>query len=203
MNEQESVSGAVNPRLVERPAAWKSALLVLAALAVLVGASIGAVFLFSGGGRRPAETAAPSGQPLLAILNFQNRTGQPRYDRYAVSATEALTAALSRPGAPVDLVSTQRLMDELQAVNAKNGASNSALDLSAAIALARRCGARYLLRGELRLLEGELILTSQVIEAPTGRVVFSRQVNGLDDNNLLDKLDELGRLFREDLKGLV
>jgi len=177
---------------------WKSLLLIVAALALLVGASIGAVVLFSGWGRRPASLPAASGRPSLAVLNFENRTGQPRYDRYGADAAELLIADLARPDANLELVGPERLLDELQAMKR----SVDSLDRPAALQLARRCGARYMLRGELLAASRDIILKAEVTEVDSGRPVSSRQVAGLNDQNLLEKIGELSRLVREDLKTL-
>jgi TolB-like protein len=174
---------------------WKSLLLIVAALAVLVGASIGAVVLSSGLGRRPTSLPAASGRSSLAVLNFENRTGQPRYDRYAADAAELLIAGLARPDATLNLVGAERLLDELQAMKR----SFDSLDHAAALQLARRCGARYMLRGELLAASRDIILKSEVTEVNSGRLASSRQVAGLNDQNLLEKIDELSRLVREDL----
>jgi len=177
---------------------WKSLLLIVAALALLIGASIGAVVLFSGTGRRPASLPAVSGRPSLAVLNFENRTGQPCYDRYAAEAAELLIADLARPDANLELVGPERLLDELQAMKR----SVDSLDRPAALQLARRCGARYMLRGELLAASRDIILKAEVTEVDSGRPVSSRQVAGLNDQNLLEKIGELSRLVREDLKTL-
>lgn len=177
---------------------WKSLLLIVAALAVLVGASVGAVVLFSGWSRRPASLPAASGRPSLAVLNIENRTGQPRYDRYAADAAELLAADLARPDANFELVGPERLLDELQAMKR----SVDSLDRPAALQLARRCGARYMLRGKLLASSRDVILKAEVTEVDGGRPLSSRQVAGLNDHNLLEKIGELSRLVREDLKML-
>lgn len=89
---RSSISGA--SAAAPHPPAWKSALLVLAALLVLIGGTIGGVLLFTARGG-PAATPAQSGRPSLAVMNFENRTGDERYDRYGVGATELLTVNLA------------------------------------------------------------------------------------------------------------
>ncbi len=192
--DSEVLTGAVAER---RPPAWKSLLLVLAAVVVLVGATVGSVLLF--GPPPPHRRVAVSGRSLLAVMNFENRTGEERYGRYGVGASELLTVELARAaGGRVDLVSSQRLFDVLREMNKQM----QALDRTVATEVARRCGARYMLHGELLKLPEAIVLKTELVEVETGRLVSAQRVVGLNDQNLLEKIDELSRLVGEDLKGL-
>lgn len=78
----------------------------------------------------------------------------------------------------------------------------SALDRTVATEVARRCNARYMLRGELLMVADSVIAKTEIIEVESGRLVSAQRVLGLNDRNLLDKIDELSRLVGDDLKGL-
>jgi serine/threonine-protein kinase len=180
-----------------KPAAWKTIALVAGAIVLLVATSIGATVLFSGGGAA-AKTRSGPVRPALAMLNFENRAGQPRFDRYGQGATELLTVDLARALTNVDMVSSQRLFDVLAGM--KKGMAQ--LDRTVATEVARRAGARYMVRGEILELAGSIIMKTEIVEVDGGRLVAAQRVSGITDANLLDKIDELGRQMRDDAKGL-
>jgi len=68
--------------------------------------------------------------------------------------------------------------------------------------VARRAGARYMVRGEILELAGSIIMKTEIVEVDGGRLVAAQRVSGITDANLLDKIDELGRQMRDDAKGL-
>jgi len=76
------------------------------------------------------------------------------------------------------------------------------LDRAVATEVARRAGARYMVHDEILSLAGSTIMKTEIIEVESGRLVSAQRINGVTDTNLLDKIDELGRQMRDDLKGL-
>ena len=191
-------TAALAAAAARRPRAWQSILLVLAAIVVLVAASVGATVLFGPKAAPSASGAAAAGKPSLAIMNFENRAGEDRFERYGQGATELLTVDLARGVTNVQLVSSQRLFDVLAAMNKQM----PRLDRAVATEVARRAGARYMVHGEILSLAGSIIMKTEIIEVESGRLVSAQRINGVTDTNLLDKIDELGLQMREDLKGL-
>jgi TolB-like protein len=139
-----------------------------------------------------------SGKAALAIMNFENRAGEDRFERYGQGATELLTVELAHGLTNLDLVSSQRLYDVLAAMNKQM----PRLDRAVATEVAHRAGARYMVHGEILNLGASVIMKTEIIEVETGRLVAAERVNGITDTNLLDKIDELSRLMKEDLKEL-
>lgn len=180
-----------------RPAAWKSALLVLGAMVLLVAATIGGVLAFSGKRQQEIPAASLTGRPSLAVMNFENHTGDDRFGRYGQGAAELLTVELAHAG-NMDLVSSQRMFDVLRELKKEM----PSLDRTVATEIARRCGARLMLHGNVLKVADSVILKAEIIEVQSGRLVSAQRVVGVDDRNLLEKIDELSRLVREDLKAL-
>lgn len=182
-----------------RPPAWKSILLVVVALLLLVGGTIGTVLVFTRNRRDAAPpAAAAAGRPALAVMNFENRTGDAHYDRYGLGVNELLSVELARGGGTMDLVSSQKVFDVLREMNKQM----TTLDRSVATEVARRCAARYMARGEILKPADSVILKAEIVEVETGRLVSAQRVVDVDDKNLLDKIDELSKLMREDLKAV-
>jgi TolB-like protein len=173
-----------------------SALLIAAALLVVVGATVAGVTMLN---RKPANAvaAAPSGRPSLAVLTFENRTGDAALDWYGRGAAELLGVELARlPN--VDVISRQHLYDVLGQLKARTPAT--ALDASVATEVARRSGATYMVRGDVIRLAGSVILTAEVVDVRSGRVIGAERVTGVDEKNMLGKVEELGALLRNRLE---
>jgi TolB-like protein/Tfp pilus assembly protein PilF len=98
--------------------------------------------------------------PSLAVLPFTNRSGLPEDEVFAEGMVEDLIWALS------------------QGVNVRVLGSMATANLSRTIiadpaALGRQLGVRYLLEGNVRRVGGNLRVTTQLIEAATGTVLWA------------------------------
>ncbi len=178
-----------------RSSALRSTLLIVVAVLMVVGLTVEGVRLFS---RKQAaggpSGGAASGRPTVAVLAFGNHTGEPARNWYGTSAAELLAADLSR-------------LLNVEVTNVP------ALDARAAAEAARKSGATLLVRGETTLDSGSagsagvppasVTLKAEVVEAATGKVLDAGQVAGVDDKNMLAKVDELAGLIAEKLKPLT
>ena len=191
-----AASGAVLPPAPRRHSALATSALVVAALAVVVGVTVAGVTYLS---RRSAAAApvSPSGRPTLAVLTFENRTGDSRLNWYGNGVNELLGVELARlPN--VDVISKQHIYDVLGGL--KNRGRPAALDASVATEVARRSGATLMVHGDVLQLSGEMIVTAEIVDVASGRALGALRVSGLNDKNMLDKVEELGRLLRDRLK---
>ena len=59
-----------------------------------------------------------------------------------------------------------------------------------------------MVHGEILKLADSVIMKTEIIDVETGRLVSAQRVVGVDDKNLLDKIDELSRQMLQDMKGL-
>lgn len=180
------------------PSTLRSALLILAAVIVVVGLTLGAVLLVSR--RQPATQApAPSGRPTVAVLAFDNRTGDERLNWYGTGAAELLAVELARlPN--LDVISKQRVYDTLKQMRMKEKIPT--LEAGVATEVARKSGATMMVRGDTLMLSGSIILKAEAVEVSTGRVLAAERVTGVTEQNMLGKVDELSRLIGEKLKAV-
>jgi TolB-like protein len=117
---------------------------------------------------RPSTQAAPSpsysATPSLAVLPFINRSGVERDDVFTHGLVEDLTAALS--------VSPGTSQMTVVAASATAIYGKAARDLRQ---IGRDLGVRYLLEGNVRPVGEDLRVTAQLIEAESGRILWTQR----------------------------
>jgi TolB-like protein len=127
----------------------------------------------------------------IAVLPFQNRTGDPRYDWYGENTADLLHVVLAQGGGQV--IGKPRLFEVLHELKVEG--PRSLEDPTLFSEVARRSGATLLVRGDALRLAGSIILTAEVVDVATGRVIGAERVTGVNEDNMLEKVDELGRLL--------
>ncbi len=187
-----SGSGPVAPH----PSPLRSAVLILLALGTLVGLTVLGVTVLSDKKQSSAPSTGPA-RPSVAVLAFENRTGDPKMNWYGVNAAELLAGELAKlPN--VDVISKQRLYDALKELHK----DATAVDQSVATEVAKRSKATLMVRGDTLLLGEDVVMKAEVVEVETGRLLAAERVTGVTQQNLLAKVDELGNLLREKLKAV-
>jgi TolB-like protein/class 3 adenylate cyclase/Tfp pilus assembly protein PilF len=125
------------------------------------------------------STAAPlplPDKPSIAVLPFQNMSGDPEQEYFADGMVEDIITALSR---------TKQLF-----VIARNSSfvfKGKAVDIRD---IGRTLGVRYLLEGSVRKAGSQLRITGQLIEAETGNHVWADRFDGALDQ-LFDLQDQI------------
>jgi TolB-like protein/Tfp pilus assembly protein PilF len=110
----------------------------------------------------PAGAPAPDlrgAKPSLAIMPFTNRSGQSEDDVFADGMVEDLISALSL-GRSAKII----------AASATRVFRNQAADLRL---IGRELGARYILEGNVRRVGANLRVTAQVVEAESGKILWT------------------------------
>lgn len=157
----ESRTGARPPRPV-----WRRAALALGGAALLAGGY--AVFVLRG-----ARPTTPTGQIMLAVLPFQNLTGDPEQQYLCDGLTEEMIAHLGA-------IDPSRL-----GVIARTSAMHYKDTTKRADEIARELGVKYLLETSLRRIGNRVRVTAQLIDARTQGHVWAEQYER-------DTLDVLG-----------
>jgi TolB-like protein len=173
-----------------------SVALIVSAMLVVVSLTLGGVALL---GKKPEAkpAAAATARPAIAVMMFENRTGEPRYNWYADNTGDLLRVVLAQLG-QMDVISKQRLMDVLGEM--KVAGDPPVIDSRISTDVARKSGATLMVRGEALRLAGSVILTAEMVDVGTGRVMGAERVTGVNEENMLDKVDELGRLLSRRLE---
>ena len=98
-------------------------------------------------------------KPSIAVLPFQNMSGDPEQEYFADGMVEEIITALSRFRWSVRDRSKLKLYVQRQAVDIKE--------------VGRRLGVRYVLEGSVRKAAGKVRITGQLIDAITGAHIWA------------------------------
>jgi len=156
--------------------------LVIPALAV-VAVIAAAYFVLRS---RPAKLPAlsTSGKPSLAVMYFENRTGEPNLEKILV---DMLTTNLSRYE-QIEVVSNQRLFDILRLMGKQD---LPAIDKTVATEIAGRAGVKTMLLGSISKLGEKILISSQLTDVQTGNVITSEQSEGRNLDDIQKMVDDL------------
>jgi adenylate cyclase len=118
---------------------------------------------------RPAVTAAPApltlpNKPSVAVLPFQNMSGDPEQEYFADGMVEEIITALSRIRWLFVIARNSSFTYKGQAVDVKR--------------VGRELGVRYVLEGSVRKAGGRVRITAQLIEAETGTHIWADHFDG-------------------------
>ena len=110
------------------------------------------------------ETLPLPGKPSIAVLPFQNLSGDPEQEYFADGVVEDITTALSRTGWLFVI-----------ARNSTFAYKGKSPDIRT---VGRELGVRYVLQGSIRKSIERIRITCQLIDATTGGHVWADRVDG-------------------------
>ena len=117
--------------------------------------------------REPQPLPLPD-RPSIAVLPFQNMSGDPEQDYFADGMVEDIITALSRFKALFVIARNSSFIYKGKTVEIKQ--------------VGRELGVRYVLEGSVRKASGKVRITGQLIEAGTGAHLWADRFDGaLDD----------------------
>jgi tetratricopeptide (TPR) repeat protein len=180
--EMETVRVATAPR--RAAPRW----LPIAATAALLLAAAGAWWA-----RGHFGSEAQASGPAVAVLAFENVADPGDRGRMGPITGSLLTTSLAQaPG--LNVLSTQRILDAVHQVG--GGAPGSGRD--AALAVARRAHATRTITGSILQTEPVIVMTAEVADVSTGRVVHAERVEGSPGQTVFQVVDLLSaRLIRK------
>jgi adenylate cyclase len=98
-------------------------------------------------------------KPSIAVLPFQNMSGDPEQEYFADGMVEEIITALSRFKSPFVIARNSSFTFKGRAVDIKE--------------VGRRLGVRYVLEGSVRKASGKVRITGQLIDAVTGAHIWA------------------------------
>jgi len=116
----------------------------------------------------PQPSLALPDKPSIAVLPFQNMSGDVEQEYFADGMVEDITTALSRTGWLFVIARNSSFTYKGRAVDIKQ--------------VGRELGVRYLLEGSIRRAGGRVRITGQLIEAATGGHVWADRFEGAFDD---------------------
>ena len=163
---------------------------VLGAAALLV-AIVAAGFLWW---RRPDAPAPParSGKPAVAVLYFDNNTGDASLDWMRVGLTDMIVTDLSQ-SVDIEVLGTDRLVQILQQLKR---ADDKVISAEVIEEIARRAGVDQVVVGSYVRAGDTIRISARLQDARTGRIVSAERVEGAGESGLFALVDELTRRFK-------
>src|SRR5258708_10002865 len=116
----------------------------------------------------PNPTLTLPDKPAIAVLPFENMSGDPEQDYFADGMVEDIITALSRFKSLFVIARNSSFTYKGKAVEIKQ--------------VGRELGVRYVLEGSVRKASGKVRITGQLIEATTGAHLWADRFDGLLDD---------------------
>jgi len=138
----------------------------------------------------------PQDKPSLAVMYFENNTGDERFDHWRKSLSDLLIADLSQ-SKYLRVLSGEMLytiLEESDLLEARSYSSKALQEISS------RGGVRYILVGKLAMAGDSLRINALLQDASTGELIGSERVEGIGEESMFSMVDELTRKIKESFK---
>jgi TolB-like protein/class 3 adenylate cyclase len=110
------------------------------------------------------QVLPPSDRPSIAVLPFQNMSGDPEQEYFADGMAEDIITALSRFKAPFVIARNSSFTFKARAVDVKQ--------------VGRELGVRYVLEGSVRKAANRVRITGQLVDTATGAHIWADRFDG-------------------------
>ncbi len=131
----------------------------------------------------------------LAIMYFENLVNRRDSERMGEIIASLLITDLSE-SEYLQIVSSQRLYD-LMKMQGIEGART--IDRDIATEIARRANARWMMTGDILQIEPTIVMTSQIFDMVSGKVIASQKITGIEGEDIFSLVDKLTREVKKDL----
>jgi serine/threonine protein kinase/Flp pilus assembly protein TadD len=137
----------------------------------------------------------PTGKPTLAILYFENNSGDQNLEFWKTGLTELLIAKLSQSKF-INVLSSDSIYSILKKLNLDEAKKYTKEDL---IEVANEGGATYTISGSIMKAEQNIIITLTLQKPHTGERISSIPVECQGEKEIMTKVDEVARTIKLDL----
>jgi len=164
--------------------AWIGAGVVIAAVAVA-----GVVVMRSS---RSSAPIAGNSKASVAVLYFENNTGNPSLDWLRTGLTDMLVTDLSQ-SPDVEVLGTDRLVQILTDMHRQD---DRVVSFDTVRELAKRAGVKTVILGSYVKAGDTIRINLKLQEAANGRIVTAERVEAAGESNLFPTMDELTRRIK-------
>ena len=137
----------------------------------------------------------PSGKPSLAILYFENNSGDKNLEFWKTGLTELLITKLSQSKF-IKVLSSDSIYSILKKLKLDEAKKYTKEDL---IAVANEGGATHTISGSIMKAEQNIIMTLTLQKPHAGERISSITVECHGENEIMTKVDEVARKIKLDL----
>ena len=145
---------------------------------------------------RGRVTPFPEDKPSLAVMYFENNTGDNRFDHWRKALSDLLIADLSQ-SKYLRVLSGERMFNILEEMDLLEAESYSSRVLDQVSA---QGGVQYVLVGKLAMAGETLRINAMLQEVSTGETLGSEMVEGVGEESLFSMVDELTMKIKENFK---
>jgi eukaryotic-like serine/threonine-protein kinase len=139
-----------------------------------------------------AALAGDSGKPSVAVLYFENNTGNAQLDWLRTGLTDMLVTDLSQ-SPDVEVLGTDRLVQILTDMKRQD---DKVVSFDTVQEIARRAGVKTVLLGSFVKSGDTIRINTKLQEVASGRIVTSERVEAVGDNNLFPTVDDLTKRIK-------
>jgi len=170
---------------------------IVAAAVILAAIVLIAVFLFISKGKpEPAgPVIEPGGKPSLAVVYFENNSGDANLDNWRSAFSELLTSDLSQ-SKYIRVLRSDEVYGIFKQLNLLESKRYSADDLKN---VARNGGVNHILKGSYIKAGDNFKITAMLIDANTGDTISSLSVKAEGEKEIFAKVDELTKEIKSEL----
>jgi len=146
----------------------------------------------------PQKSAIPAvyDKPTLAVMYFENNTGDEKLDQYRKGISDLLITDLYQ-SQHVNVVRGDKLFDILKKLDLEEARTYSSADLKR---VAGEGKATHILQGNYTRAGESFRLNYTLLDANTDKVIGSERVEGEGEKSIFSMVDELTRKIKADLK---
>ncbi|HYN06719.1 MAG TPA: protein kinase [Vicinamibacterales bacterium] len=148
--------------------------------------------------RRTAPAPSSSGRPSIAVLYFDNNTGDTSLDWIRTGLTDMMVTDLSQ-STNIEVLGTDRLYQILKELRR---ADDRVLSADVVQQVASRAGVDSVLVGGFVKAGDTIRISARLQDARTGRIVSAERVEGPGESSLFSLVDELTRRFKSTFASL-
>jgi serine/threonine protein kinase/Flp pilus assembly protein TadD len=138
----------------------------------------------------------PSDKPSLAVLYFENNTGDENLDHWRKALSELLTADLSQ-SKYITMLSGDKLYNILDELNLLEAKSYSSKDIEE---VAARGGVENIIRGNYTKAGETFRVNAMLLKTKTGELLGSLKVEGKGEEGMFLMVDELTKRIKENFQ---
>ena len=139
---------------------------------------------------------SPSDKPSIAIMYFENNTGDEKLDHWRKALSELIIADLSQ-SKYIRVLSGDRIFNILRALNLLESKSYSSEDLKK---VATQGGIENILRGSYTKAGDTIRVNTMLQKADTGELIGSESVEGKGEESFFSMVDDLTKRIKVNFK---
>lgn len=138
----------------------------------------------------------PSDKPSLAVLYFENNTGDDSLDHWRKALSELLTADLSQSKF-ISMLSGDKLFNILRDLDLLEAKSYSSEDIDS---VAAKGGVQNIIRGNYTKAGETFRVNAMLLDINTGELLGSMRVEGQGEEGMFHMVDELTKKIKENFQ---